>query len=219
MEIAEFLSSQRLGAFRRSPQEHQEELLRRYLWNIVLSEALYPALHLLEVALRNHVHEVIAKGTRDPNWLMNARGLSPHEVMQVNRAIDALNKQEKAPDIGKVIAELSFGFWTSFFDTRYERVFWQRSIKLLFPDMPRKIRTRQTVSARLNRIRRLRNRVFHYEPIWHWKDLSEQHQAICETIGWMSENAVKLLNTIDRFSGVLANDPDHQAVGNVDIVK
>jgi hypothetical protein len=206
MEIAEALSFQRLEAYRQSPSENEQQILPRYLRNVLLSEALYPVLHFLEVSLRNHTHAIIAEGVSDQGWLAKARCLESREAALVRKAIETLARQDKELNSGNLIAELNFGFWTSLFDVRYERVFWQRSIKHLFPEIPRTHRTRHTVSARLNRIRRLRNRVFHYEPIWHWKDLPEQHAAILETIGWMSPATAQTALAIDRFSAVFGGN-------------
>ena len=47
MEIAEALSYQRLAAYRRSPLESEQQMMQRYLWNVALSEALYPTLLFL----------------------------------------------------------------------------------------------------------------------------------------------------------------------------
>ncbi|MDC0711753.1 hypothetical protein POL68_25010 [Stigmatella sp. ncwal1] len=30
----------------------------------------------------------------------------------------------------------------------------------------------------------LRNRVFHYEPIWHWEDLPQQYASLRQALGW-----------------------------------
>ena len=70
---------------------------------------------------------------------------------------------------------------------------------LVFPSMPQGIRKRRTISGRLNSIRRLRNRVFHYEPIWHWKNLSKQHDEILETIAWINPHMADLVKITDRF--------------------
>ena len=50
------ISSPRLSKYR-SGDESDFEVIAKYVWNIALCEALYPALHTLEVALRNAVHQ------------------------------------------------------------------------------------------------------------------------------------------------------------------
>jgi len=95
------------------------------------------------------------------------------ERAAVGRAKDTLVKQAKPLEAGRMVAELSFGFWTSLLDVRYERsnVLWPHLLRPTFPRMRNRDRKRKTISARINSIRLLRNRVSHHEPIWHWRDL------------------------------------------------
>lgn len=107
-------------------------------------------------------------------------------------------------DTASVIAELSFGFWASLLDRRYEQVLWPRLLRAVFPFVPRRNRTRQALSRRIQALRVLRNRVFHYEPIWHWHDLKNQHSQLVEAIGWVAPAAATLLAVVDRFPDVHA---------------
>ncbi|WP_177420368.1 Abi family protein [endosymbiont of Lamellibrachia barhami] len=78
-----------------------------------------------------------------------------------------LSRQHKVLNPGRIIAELNFGFWSSMLDKCYEQVLWPQLIKTAFPYMPRKIRTRKVLSQQFHKIRQLRNRIFHHEPIWY----------------------------------------------------
>jgi hypothetical protein len=64
---------------------------------------------------------------------------------------------------GKVVAEQSFGFWTSLFDTHHYRLIGGIVIHS-FSNKPSEI-NRSAISLKLNRIREFRNRVYHNEPI------------------------------------------------------
>jgi len=50
-----------------------------------------------------------------------------------------------------------------------------------------------------NRIRKLRNRIFHHGRIIHWKKLSQQHQEIIESIGWISPELREMAEALDTF--------------------
>jgi hypothetical protein len=50
----------------------------------------------------------------------------------------------------------------------------------------------------------LRNRVFHHEPIWYWRDLAQQHAQLLETINWINPAMRSLIGVLDRFPGVHA---------------
>ena len=52
---------------------------------------------------------------------------------------------------------------------------------------------------RWDKIRLLRNRIFHHERIIHWKDLREQHKDLQETIEWVSPELKELSIKLDRF--------------------
>jgi hypothetical protein len=54
----------------------------------------------------------------------------------------------------------------------------------------------------MSEVRRLRNRVFHYEPIWHWQDLAQQHQDLLEAINWLNAAAAASIALVDRFPAV-----------------
>lgn len=203
--IKKTLSSQRLESYGH-PNDNPFLILDNYVKNIKLCESLYPCLHLLEVSLRNHLHQAISNFVKDDQWLQKFSYLDEKETYLDEKekrvvvgAIEKLKNQKKEPETGRVIAELNFGFWTSLFDVRYERVFWQKIIKNIFPTMPQSIRTRKKISTRLNKIRKLRNRVFHYEPIWHWKDIHDQHKEIIDVICWINPKMDYLMKKVDRF--------------------
>lgn len=74
----------------------------------------------------------------------------------------------------------------------------------VFPSIPPHLRKRKAISSRLNRVRLLRNRAFHHEPIWHWRDLREQYDAIRELLQWISPPLNSTITLNDRFPDVLA---------------
>lgn len=172
----------------------------RYVWNIALSESLYPCLNVVEIALRSAIHRAAFEGSGDEYWFLNRlTGLEQSVVSGVQKNLAASGKPANADNF---IPELLFGFWISLFTNRYEGILLPWLLRPVFPNAPRRQRTRRAIWERLNRIRRLRNRVFHHEPIWHWPDLPEHHRQILETIGWISPAMLELTRPLDRFHGV-----------------
>lgn len=206
------LSRARLTAYSLTPLDDRLAILTNYLWNITLCEALYPALNLLEVALRNNLSTAIDH-TFSPAWLItrDPQVLLPAESATVLQAQQKLQTEGKNPaDVGQLIAALTFGFWSSLCNARYERHLWRpllkdKSAQRVFPALPRHLRTRKTLSVRLELIRRLRNRIFHHEPIWRNRDLAHQHDQLLETIYWLNPDLRALLPLIDRFPDLYAN--------------
>jgi len=121
------------------------------------------------------------------------------------RQKNTLLKSKKPLEAGRIIPELTFGFWTSLFDVRYEKILWPWLLKPVVPNMPRHIRIRKNLSKRLNRVRTLRNRIFHHEPIWHWRDLQNQHTEILEAITWVNPAMKAFVEPFDRFEKIYKN--------------
>lgn len=69
-------------------------------------------------------------------------------------------------------------------------------------------RARKALSVRLNRIRRLRNRVFHHEPVYLLPDLPRLHGENVETVGWSSPAAEGLLHLADWFPEGYGGGPE-----------
>ena len=198
------LSGERLEKYIAHASRYQScHPIEIYTWNAALSESLYPT---LEVALRNAIHRAMVDHFKTEDWLIIPDFLCSTEQQVVKQAIQKLKKRKKEPTIGRIIAELKFGFWTTLFDKRYEQILWIPIIKDVFPKLERRKRTRKNLSRLFNKIRNLRNRVFHYEPIWHWQDLKEQYQAILLAIHWIEPKALVLCE-FDRFLTVYHKGP------------
>lgn len=198
------LSAERLTGYHRTGHnEPADRILRRYLWNIQLCEALYPALDLLEVTLRNALHTALCRHTGQADWYATF-SLEPRETTVIQDAVNILKRQGKPVVPGGVVAELSFGFWCSLFDVRYEhrQRLWPWLAAAIVPHAPRHERQRKALSRRVNRLRLLRNRVFHYEPIWHWHDLMDQHATAVEMLTWVNPDMATVLAAVDRFTNL-----------------
>jgi hypothetical protein len=201
--LREALSSDRINAYRRSSAETDLDLLERYFWNMALCEAIYPTLQSLEIALRNNIHDAATRRHRTTEWLIQRPPvLHASEQAEVAAALGRLGRSSKPVTSSRIVAELHFGFWTSLLDRRYEQRLWPRLLRDVFPNLPRRRRTRHTVSARMSEMRRLRNRVFHHEPIWHWQNLPQLHQELLETIRWLDQAMADTVSLFDRFPDV-----------------
>lgn len=210
-QLFKALSHERLTAYQnRVTDNGQLNLFSHYAWNMALSESLYPVLQALEITLRNAIYDAARDHFKRDDWFNDRAIIYYHfNTLSIAKAKDTLRRKRKPLDPGRIIAELTFGFWTSLFDRRYEQILWHKIIKTTFPHMPRTIRTRQNLSQRFNKIRNLRNRVFHHEPIWYWRDLQQQHQDILDVLGWVSPEMKELVIMIDRFDMVYEKGVEH----------
>lgn len=180
-------------------------ILARYLLNMALCESLYSPLQLCEIALRNSIHRHISCQMMREDWFddvsFNFVPWARDEVAKAKVKITRLNKVVTAD---RVVAELNFGFWVSLFEDHYEKRtnFLPSAFKGVFPHMPKSLHKRKEHKADMEKIRTLRNRVFHHERILHWKDLDEQHQLILNIVSWISPELREMADALDHFSGV-----------------
>jgi hypothetical protein len=143
------LSEPRLEAYQLRADEPLEAAIGRYMWNIALCRSFYPALHLLEVTLRNNLHRVVTVHCGTAEWYDRRPSvLTLHEQEAIVKAKAELGRQRKPEEPDRVVAELSFGFWTSLLGKNYEQKLWPKLLCLMFPHMPRRQRTRANVADR-----------------------------------------------------------------------
>jgi hypothetical protein len=211
-------SADRLSKYRQ-PGDSDGMVLARYLWNTLLSEALYPTMQALEVTLRNSMHDAIAAKYANTAWYDIAGLLERDDRKQLavakQKLSDAAVKQRVAAarmlTPGRIVAELPFGFWTSLLNSPYEtnRAFWPQLVVPVFPHAPRARRTRRTLAERAHRIRILRNRISHHEPIWASPRLVQTHSDILAMISWINPAICDTIKLFDRFPTVYAAGQAH----------
>lgn len=199
------LSHDRLEAHRYPKGASDLEMVTNYFWNIDLSEALFPCLHALELTLRNSIHNVFTEYYGTDMWFYYPGLL---ESGQLNQVALALRDAAKKPPLlsGKMVAALSFGFWVALLSDRYQRPIWQQNgyqlFQAVFPHASGPDFQRHLVHARLDRIRLLRNRVFHHEKIFHRTSLYQEHLAIHELIGWINPTMQSAILAVDDFDAI-----------------
>jgi hypothetical protein len=201
--ISATLATERLDAYRQDGVA-QEVALARYLLNMALCEALYSPLQLSEVALRNALHACLAARYGSEAWYdSSAVPLALWQQAKIAEAKQQLTSQGKTATPGRVVAELSFGFWTALFNKSQARTgLGHHLVKNAFPHARRTERDLARLDAKWEEIRSLRNRVFHHERIVHWADLEARHRAILDVIGWISPELLELATALDRFSSI-----------------
>lgn len=199
-QIEGILHTERIDAYRQDGVD-EKTTLARYLLNMALSEALYPALQFSEIALRNAIHREMTSRCGTDAWYDSPQArLTSWQQDEVTKAKSMLARRQKPLTPGRIVAELNFGFWAGFFNNVHARTGIGSYLSgNAFPHAPSLERNRSTLDKRWQKIRDLRNRVFHHERILHWTDLDVRHQAILEIIRWMSPELRELTNTLDRF--------------------
>ena len=200
-QIEGILHSERIDAYRQDGAD-EKTTLGRYLLNMALSEALYPVLQFAEIALRNAVHREMTARCGTDAWYDTPQAritfLQQDILDKAKRTLASFNKPLTP---GRIVAELSFGFWTSFFNNAHARTGIGAFLsKKSFRHAPSAEQVQSKLDRRWKNIRDLRNRVFHHERILHWRDLEQRHQSIIEVIEWMSPELKDFATALDRFA-------------------
>ena len=199
------LSQARLGVYCQDGAG-QDVALRRHWLNLRICESLYPTLQLLEVTLRNRLtgafDQICGSGWMggDDLWLDSRCEV---ELARVRKTVSARKPRATRDDI---LSELSLGFWCALHGHHYEQASsgprppFPAAIRKIYPGMPKSRHSRKLIKGDLERLRRLRNRVFHHERILHWTDLPQQVTLTGDYITWMGENAGKAHQELSRFA-------------------
>ncbi len=200
-ELKYYLSGPRFNVYLAKTNNDFDKAYRLYKVNIELSEAFYPILSVLEVSLRNAVNEALKLHFNDPYWFKNS--LPVEFLPYVSEATQKLTAQRKNITADRIIAELNFGFWNRLFNRHYTGLLW-KPLRLIFKNTPKHLRQRDTIADALYRIRTLRNRIYHYEPIFgNLQDIENQYNEMLTFLTWFDNDLPKLLTDIDRSNGIL----------------
>lgn len=199
------LSLERFGRYLAWAAGDRGRAIALYSLNTRLSESLYTSLQTLEVALRNRIHIVLAEA-KGETWFATDVGLvtGPYQCEQVVQAMEELTKAGKPMTGGGVVAGLTFSFWTTMFNKDYETLWQQTLHRIADPGAPKGLK-RKSFSGPLTRIRILRNRIAHHEPILAW-DLRKHHAQMLELIEWLSPPAAAWCRENDRFPETYPGD-------------
>lgn len=204
--IEKIISFERLEPYLKKHNGDFEKAVSHYKINIEISESFYPLLSILEIALRNKLDYQLKRLFDDKNWFENPSFIKIASRFQIDRVTEAranILREKKIITSGRVISELSFGFWTSLLDSKFDKTLW-KNLRLAFPNCPKKIRKRRTMSSKLNGIRKLRNRIFHHESVtWSLQALAIYKNEIIEGIDWLDRDLLAWSNDIFRIDDII----------------
>lgn len=223
-DLERLVSRPRLDKYRPAGRDDLQTVVA-YLWNVSLSEALLQGLAAFEIALRNSIHNAFTAKAGTDQWFWAI--LKKNDLKVVNdkwlRLAEILGTP---PTSGKVIADLTFGFWPYLFEHRYNE-FWRNDgeamLRAVFPHAPINVPPHQkadraVILRRLNLFIDLRNRVMHHEPIMFGVaqpdlgmpspviNVDAVHAQIVQTLNWIDPQCALALSFVDRFPEVFSNE-------------
>lgn len=192
------LTPDRLASYRLVTGGNRLQALDLYKWNSEIAAALFKDLGHLEVFLRNALDDQLTlwHATSGPSghWFENQTGpLGEHRQADIAKARKSVEESARRKGVavgpdklqGQVIASLMLGFWTFLLDTNNERPLWTYALRHAFPYLSPQERAR--VHRPLTRLKNLRNRIAHQEPI-HTTNLGARYAELLRIIGWIEPN-------------------------------
>ncbi len=208
-DIAALLSTPRIAAYIAATQDGTTaSALDLYRWNLRISAAFYESLHYLEVALRNTADTAIdtwhSTSHTDtlPWYRCPIMPLTPAARSKVRQAVSFATMKGTRPELhGRVITELSFGFWRSLLSDAYNRTLWQPILRTAFPGV-RRGKLHHAVGEFLT----LRNRISHGEPI-HSRDLAADYQLLLTTAAHLCSSLATWIAATSAVPAELGNRP------------
>jgi len=141
-----------------------------------------------------------------PTWYQTQ--IPVHETRlrdTIHAAIDTLTNQGRPVTSPSAIAQLAFGFWLTLLARRFDTILWRPAIRNAFPHKTPLIR--QDVYNAIDRVKNLRNRIAHHEPIYT-RNLPDDLTHLVDAASWICPDTAQWLDhCADRFRTVLANQP------------
>lgn len=195
------LAPDRFDAYIRTGDSDELDAVARYAWNIDVSKSLHSKLHVLEITFRNQLNNSLAR-LYGPTWFDNSRIMHPNELSKASDARKELLKRRKLDTPGRIVASLTFGYWTELYSKRYEPTA-RRTLRDVFPNYDSTMPLlRSNIAPLLSQARLLRNRISHFEHIAFDVDLPNHHAQISDLTRWMHPQMAELSDIGDNFKMV-----------------
>jgi hypothetical protein len=201
------LSPERLGPYVTAAGGDVSVALRLYLWNAEVSAALATTVGHVEVLLRNAMHENLTAWSirqfAEPRWYLDVGHLlQPRAMSDVRLARQRAVRGGRQGELpGRVVAELSLGFWRFLLANHYDRTLWRTTLHEVFPG-----RSRRVVRDAVEVLHLARNRMAHHEPMFN-RPVADIHAAAIALAGWICPIAGAWVERHCRVASVLRDRP------------
>jgi hypothetical protein len=215
--IAQRLTTDRLGSYLAATGGDLASAIALYDWNAEVAGALHEDIGRLEVVFRNSLDEALVAYGGSQGWpsvWYRRTQLFPGKhgaraLEDIKTARTRATRRGAAETHGKVIAELSFGFWRFLCTPPYLTSLWVPALAGAFPNHPKcgdPRAVRKEVEDRVQRVHFLRNRIAHHEPIHH-RNLQRDVDSITELTSWICSDTRDWVVGASRVAGVVQRRP------------
>jgi hypothetical protein len=210
-ELLQLVTAERLGSYLRASGGRVADAFALYEWNTRASSSVIELASMVEVLSRNALDRELTLWAHDrhdgASWFdeapLDGRGCS-----DLRNARERATRQGRRTEVhGRVIAELSLGFWRFLVESRYLTSLWVPATHAAFPVGAIDLRTRQReVAFRMQQLTFVRNRAAHHEPI-HARDLLKDHASALDLARWISPAAGAWVEAVTSLPAIVSTKP------------
>jgi len=177
--------------------------LDEYFENLKLSKNYYIPLSIVEISLRNSLDKLF-KNNISKEWLQNKQFIKPQHKHKIDISIKLLAIKDKEIIHHNILAELTFGFFVTFFKQPYSQYLRFNDLKQIFPNLPssksKKI-NRHFIFTKLNKIRLFRNKVFHHDKIINKKEYKTIEDELYEILNYFNDKIASAAKELNNSQG------------------
>ena len=173
------------------------QAFRLYVRNAALASAFLGPLQVVEITLRNVFHSLLSEAYGS-NWY-DSLTLADAQRRVVVNAKRSLRQERKIETPSRIVAECSFSFWVALSARRYDAMLWRSTLHRAFAPTP----SRKAAFGQLDRLRTLRNRIAHHEPIF-FRNLHADYDRIGRLLKMMSPETARWMQHHSRVPSTLA---------------
>lgn len=188
--------------------------IKLYGWNAQVSGAFLTPLQICEVTVRNGICDAIERRYGpDWPWVAAYETSLPNPSYGFNPQRELINTQKKFPQgaTGKVVAELKMAFWSQMLTKRHDGRLWTPYLRTVFPYLPDPAthsvgQCRTLMATELEKLRKLRNRIAHHEPIISY-NLMDYYTSIQNLVSWRCPTTVSWMDSVETLTALIKQKP------------
>jgi hypothetical protein len=197
-----------------------KELIASYMVLQSLQEKFYLPFQLVELTLRNNINTAIREHLRTKGatenqinrWYNSVPKTKESKAQVVSAKIKAEREiKGRGANHNDVIARLTFGFWVYLLDKPHRLNGPDNADHQLWPYLDKKVFPNKgnngipSTFSKLNDLNKLRNRLFHHEPIWSGAGINSKEAAL-ERIHKQYLSVIEMLNYLSPDKYQLVSD-------------
>ena len=208
--LSDLLTAERLGSYLRWSGGDMEAAFTLYEWNMTASAAVMHTTGMVEVVVRNSMDRALQDMAQVRGWSswFDRAPLDQRGRADIRKARERATRFGSQPEVhGKVVAELTLGFWRYLAASRYLTALWTPALFESFGSGPAdKLQQQRQVDRHLKNLLLVRNRAAHHEPI-HRRDLLRDLEAAVEVTSWVDPSAGAWVADLSTIAEVVALKP------------